>query len=52
MKSAMHKRPANKPKPKQRRGPKPEYLKLEGNWEDAVKRSLQKKRPADGWPKE
>ena len=34
-----------------KRGPKPEILKLEGNWEDAIKRSLQKKRPAKGWPK-
>jgi len=32
-------------------GPKPEVLKLDGNWRDAVKRSLAKKKPANGWPK-
>jgi hypothetical protein len=32
-------------------GPKPDTLKIEGNWQDAVKRSLQKKKPAEGWPK-
>jgi hypothetical protein len=32
-------------------GPKPDTLKIEGNWKDAVKKSLTKKRPADGWPK-
>ena len=36
-----------KPKP----GPVPETLKLSGNWQDNVKRSLQKKKPASGWPK-
>jgi len=33
-------------------GPKPEVLKLEGNWKDAVKESLKVKRPAGGWPKD
>ena len=33
------------------RGPKPELLKIEGDWKDAVKKSLAKKKPADGWPK-
>jgi hypothetical protein len=37
-----------KPKP---RGPKPETLKLEGNWKDAIKKSLRKNRPPGGWPK-
>jgi hypothetical protein len=32
-------------------GPKPDTLKIEGNWKDAVKKSLTTKRPADGWPK-
>ena len=32
-------------------GPKPSILKLSGNWRDAVKKSLTKKKPADGWPK-
>lgn len=32
-------------------GPKPQYLKIEGNWQDAVKRAIQKKKPPEGWPK-
>jgi len=36
---------------KQKRGPKPETVKIEGAWEDAVKTALEKKRPDDGWPK-
>lgn len=34
-----------------RRGPKAVTLKLRGKWQDAVKQSLQKKKPAEGWPK-
>jgi hypothetical protein len=40
------------PSPKSPRGPKPDTLKIEGKWQDAVKKSLAKKKPADGWPKE
>lgn len=37
---------------KQRPGPKPDTLKIEGvNWKDAIKQSFQKKRPVGGWPK-
>ncbi|HXJ93844.1 MAG TPA: hypothetical protein VMT20_13420 [Terriglobia bacterium] len=32
-------------------GPKPERLKIEGNWRDAIKKSLAKKKPPEGWPK-
>jgi hypothetical protein len=32
-------------------GPKPGTLKIEGNWKDAVKKSLSKKKPTGGWPK-
>jgi hypothetical protein len=32
-------------------GPKPDTLKIKGRWQNAVKRSLQKKKPAEGWPK-
>jgi len=32
-------------------GPKPDVLKIKGNWRDAVKKSLAKKKPAGGWPK-
>lgn len=44
-KNPKAKAPANKP------GPKPDTLKIEGNWRDAVKTSFQKKKPASGWPK-
>jgi len=36
---------------KAKTGPKPELYKIEGNWQDAVKKSFQKKKPAGGWPK-
>jgi len=42
------KKPAKK---KATRGPKPDLLKLEGDWRDLMKKALQKKKPADGWPK-
>jgi hypothetical protein len=32
-------------------GPKPEVLKIDGNWKAAIKRSLEKKKPSVGWPK-
>jgi len=41
---------AKKPS-KQKSGPKPELLKIDGDWRDAIKKSLTKKRPAEGWPK-
>ncbi len=34
-----------------KRGPKPDHLKVEGNWKEAVKKSLTKKKPPEGWPK-
>lgn len=33
-------------------GPKPDKVKIEGNWEDAMGKALKKDRPKDGWPKE
>jgi hypothetical protein len=41
----------NPPEPR-KRGPEPERVKIEGDWKDAVKKSLSKKKPATGWPKE
>jgi hypothetical protein len=38
--------------PTKQRGPRPENLKIDGSWKNAVKRSFLKKRPAEGWPKE
>ena len=39
------------PMPKSKPGPKPELLKINGNWERAVTQSLRKTKPANGWPK-
>jgi len=49
--------PTKKPTPRKatparaKPGPKPDVLKLEGNWQDNVRKSFAKKRPATGWPK-
>jgi hypothetical protein len=32
-------------------GPKPDILKIKGNWQDAIKKLLKKKKPESGWPK-
>ena len=43
-----------KAKPKKTRtppGPAPEVLKIEGDWKDAMKKLISKKRPEGGWPK-
>jgi hypothetical protein len=32
-------------------GPKPDVLKIKGSWQAAVKKSLEKKKPPEGWPK-
>jgi hypothetical protein len=32
-------------------GPKPEILRINGDWKSAIKQSLAKKKPAKGWPK-
>ena len=29
----------------------PEILKIEGNWKDAMRKLISKKRPEGGWPK-
>jgi hypothetical protein len=34
-----------------KRGPQPDLLKLGGKWQDAVKKSFEKKKPVGGWPK-
>jgi hypothetical protein len=44
-KPKLNSRPSAKP------GPKPEVLKLKGNWKSLMKKSLDKKKPPDGWPK-
>jgi hypothetical protein len=44
--------PKNPTPPKVVPGPKPDTLKIEGDWKEAIKTSLNKKKPSDGWPKE
>lgn len=39
------------PRPKSAPGPKPDVLKIRSKWTDAVRQSLQKKKPVEGWPK-
>ncbi|MDB5329285.1 MAG: hypothetical protein JWP03_436 [Phycisphaerales bacterium] len=31
--------------------PKPDTLRIKGDWQAAVKKSFAKKKPPDGWPK-
>lgn len=38
-------------KPVSARGPKPDLLKIKGSWQSAMKKSLTKKKPPEGWPK-
>jgi hypothetical protein len=38
-------------RPREKPGPKAEMLKIQGNWEEAVTKSFQKKKPVKGWPK-
>jgi hypothetical protein len=37
-------------KKKKTPGPKPEILRIEGNWKDAIKKSFRKEKPVTGWP--
>jgi hypothetical protein len=36
---------------KKKTGPEPDTLKIEGDWETAIKKALDKRRPPEGWPK-
>jgi hypothetical protein len=33
-------------------GSKPQMLKIEGDWRDAVRLAMQKRKPAEGWPRQ
>jgi hypothetical protein len=48
----MQKSPPTKKPTKQKSGPKPDTVKIEGNWENAVCKALKKERPKEGWPKD
>ena len=39
-------------KPRKRPGPEPEVLKIDGDWKDAMRKLVSKKRPVGGWPKD
>lgn len=39
------------PKHPKKCGPKPDTVRIEEDWKEAVKKSLQKKKPKEGWPK-
>jgi hypothetical protein len=42
----------SKPAKKTRQtGPKPDTLKIEGKWQDALKKSLSEEEAGEGWPK-
>jgi len=36
---------------KQSTGPRPDTLKLEGAWQDAMNKAIKKEKPKEGWPK-
>ena len=36
---------------KEKTGPKPDRVKINKDWEEALGDALKKKRPAEGWPK-
>jgi hypothetical protein len=40
-----------KTKKKETPGPKPDVLKIDGDWRESVKVSLRKEKPVKGWPK-
>jgi hypothetical protein len=46
------KKKVTKKSSKKARGPEPDRLKIEGDWKSAVKKSLGKKKPPEGWPKD
>ena len=48
----MRKNPKLAPKKKPAQpGPKPDLLKLDEDWQKVIKKTLEKKKPAGGWPK-
>lgn len=36
-------------KTKKQTGPKPDTLKLKGDWQDAMNKALKKEKPKEGW---
>jgi hypothetical protein len=48
---AKKKLPRRKKRANRQPGPKPDLLKIDMNWQEAMKKAIDKKKPADGWPK-
>jgi hypothetical protein len=38
-------------RPPAKPGPKPAFLKVHGDWQAAIRKSLKKRKPPGGWPK-
>ena len=47
----MPSKPKKPAKKKAKTGPKPEVLKLEGDWRENIRKSFQAVKPVKGWPK-
>jgi len=47
----MKKKSNMKPR-KAKSGPKPERLRIDGDWKSAVATALRKPKPPEGWPKQ
>ena len=43
---------AKKKKSHKKKGRDPNHLQIDENWENAVKKAIQKEKPEEGWPKE
>jgi hypothetical protein len=41
-----------KKKASKKRGPQADRVKVSGDWQTAVKKALEKPRPAQGWPEQ
>jgi hypothetical protein len=47
----MPKKRENIARPSAKPGPKPDVLKIRSNWQAAMRKSLKKRKPPEGWPK-
>jgi len=42
---------AKKKAAKKRPGPEPARLRIKGEWKQAIKKAMKKRKPREGWPK-
>jgi hypothetical protein len=47
----MTKKPKPGSKPKAKPGPKADTLRIKGSWKRAIRKSFEKEKPPEGWPK-